>query len=145
MEVCIMPKISTFMYCERAEPNPQGQMHITNPLLVINPVFIPGMFSFSIVFGVIGIDNDLDHQMQLLFLSPDENEAPIINTNTITLPKGVAPVTMISLPPEQKSMMFNLDFRNVVFKKEGIYKTSVFIDGENMGDYPIFVKAGEAQ
>ncbi|MDQ0162012.1 DUF6941 family protein [Aeribacillus alveayuensis] len=138
-----MPKISTFMYCDRAELNPQGQMHITNPLLVMNPVFVPGMYSFSVVFGVQGLDNESDHTLRVLFLSPNENEPPLIDTNTISLPKGTAPKIMISLPPEQKGMMFNMDFRNVVFKTEGTYKTRVYFDGENLGDYPIYVKAGE--
>lgn len=140
-----MPRISTFMYAERAEPNPQGQIQITNPLMVINPMFVPGMFSFTIIFGVVGIDNETDHTMQILFKGPND-EPPIINTNTIPLPKGAVPmVKELELPREHKGMMFNLDFRNVVFKSEGIYTSQVYIDGDLLGEYPIFVKAGEQQ
>lgn len=141
-----MPRISTFMYAERTEPNQQGQMTVSNPLLVINPIFVPGMFSFSIIFGVIGISNQSDHTMQIIFNSPNEEDEPLINTGIIPLSKGMAPFEKtLDLPPEQKGMMFNLDFRNVVFKTEGIYKSTVFIDGEMLGEHPIYVKGGEPQ
>lgn len=133
------------MYAERTEPNQQGQMTITNPLMLINPMFVPGMFSFSIIFGVVGINNQSDHTMQILFHSPSEEGEPLINTGTITLPKGAAPLEKLNLPPEQNSMMFNLDFRNVVFKTEGLYKSQVYINGDLLGEYPIYVKAGEPQ
>ena len=139
-----MPRISTFMYAERTEPNLNGQMTVTNPLLVINPIFVPGMFSFSIIFGVIGISNQSDHTMQILFNSPNEDEEPLVNTGVIPLAKGMAPLEKIlDLPPDQKGMIFNLDFRNAVFKTEGIYKSTVLIDGEILGEFPIYVKGGE--
>lgn len=128
------------MYCDKAEQNQNGQLTINNPLLVINPVFVPGLFSFSVVFGVMGINFDFDHTVRLVFLDGEDNV--IIDSNNISLPKGVIPDDAIGLPPEERGFMFNLDFRNVVFKTEGTYKTQVYIDGDLMGDYPIFVKAG---
>jgi hypothetical protein len=139
-----MPKILTFMYCDRAEPNHQGQLQIINPLLVLNPIFIPGMYSFSIAFGVMGINNDEDHTFRIQFLSPNEDQ-PMIDSNTISIPKGVVPKVNLGLPQEFRSMMLNMDFRNVIFKTEGLYYTRVFIDNEHKDDFPIYVKAGEPQ
>jgi hypothetical protein len=138
-----MPRIATFMYCDRAEPNPQGQLNITNPLLAINPVFIPGMFSFAMVFGVVDIDKDEDHTVQVQFFTPNDGEGPLIDTNTINLTKGSIQEEKSGLPPHLSGMMFNLDFRNVVFKTEGIYKSHVYFDGEFLGEFPIYAKGGE--
>lgn len=141
-----MPRISTFMYAERTEPNQQGQMTITNPLITINPMFVPGMFSFSIIFGIVDINNDSDHTIQITFNSPNDEDTPLINTDVISLQNRVIPLeNEVDLPLEQKNLMFNLDFRNVVLKTEGLYKSKVYIDGTLSGEYPIYVKAGETQ
>lgn len=138
-----MPRISTFMYSERVETNNQGQMNIANPLLALNPMYIPGMFSFCITFGVIGFDQQMDHSLRILFLSPIEGEDPIIDTKSLPISPGNFPRKEIGLPPEQKGTVFNLDFRNVVFKNEGLYKTQVYFDGDLLGEYPIYARAGE--
>lgn len=137
-----MPNISNFMYCERIEPGPNGQLLLTNPLLIINPMFVPGMFSFGVVFGIKDMNLDENHALRLLFLSPDEKDAPIIDTNNLPLARETLSGQKIGLPVEEQGVMLNLDFRNVVLKSEGTYKTVIILDGVTLGEYSIYVKAG---
>src|SRR6478736_2607390 len=118
MEVFIMPRVSTFMYCEDTKQNERGQLEIINPLNVFQPAFVPGMFSFSIVFGILGADPaERDYILQVRFLSPNKDEQPLIDSGPITLGHDPnQPAT--NLPQEAKGMMGNMDFRNVVLRNE---------------------------
>ncbi|MDK2600154.1 hypothetical protein QO179_18395 [Bacillus stercoris] len=49
-----MPTVSTFIYCEKAEPDQNGKLTVVQPLLSLIPAFISGMFSFSIAAGLKG-------------------------------------------------------------------------------------------
>jgi hypothetical protein len=148
MEVFIMPRISTFMYCEKAEPNQNGKLQIEQPLLALNPAFVPGMFSFSIVAGLTGVDRQMKHELRILFLSPEEGQDPLIDTGVLTIEADSSlhskeePINPLE---DHGGLMFNLDFRNVVLKSEGVYQTVVIVDGDVLGEYPIYTKSGNAQ
>ncbi|MED4057447.1 hypothetical protein P4654_25425 [Niallia taxi] len=142
-----MPKVATFMYCERAEQDQNGKIQISNPLLAMIPLYVPGTFSFSVVFSVTGITIDQDNSIRILFKGPNESEAPLVDTGDALIPKGAldTPIDTRDVPIEFKGMMFNLDFRNINLKYEGIYTSIVYINGDLTGEFPIYVKAGEPQ
>ena len=37
--------------------------------------------------------------------------------------------------------MLGMDLRNVIIRQEGAYYTEVFLDGKNLGEFDIYVKA----
>lgn len=139
-----MPYVSAFMYCEgtHLNNNPQGkqQMVVSGPLNIFRPMFVPGLFSFSLVFGVNDYDTNRDHRFQLLFLSPEKDDEPVIDTGVMHFP---AEVDKNDLPEEMRGIMLSFDFRNVVFRREGIYKTVIIFDGERIGEFSIPVKGQE--
>jgi hypothetical protein len=135
-----MPKISTFMYCEEAIGNGQ-KMQISGPLQIITPLFVPGMFSFAVVFGILDVDlSTCSYSLQVKFLSPQKDEI-LIDSGVLQLDKQQQSEN--KLPPEMRGVMFNFDFRNVPFRQEGIYKTVILLNGEEIGEFPIQVKGGE--
>ncbi|MED3854229.1 hypothetical protein P4607_22970 [Priestia megaterium] len=139
-----MPRISTFMYCESTQfigqPNSNNQkLTIENPLHVFAPPFIPGTFSFGIVFGLLGIDPSEEHALRLVF-SYSKGTDPVIDTGSVNIPKQLEN----NVPVETNGFMMNMDFRNVIFREEGSYETQLFLNGEILGTFPIIVKRGES-
>lgn len=141
-----MPRISTFMYCEatgeEALPDGQKRLHVVQPMQILNPVFIPGTLNFSIVFGLLGIETEKSHQLQFLFRKKGSEEAAILNTNTINLQPMFDPAEL-ELPAEQRGLIGNLSFQNVIFRSEGNYESEIIFDGESLGIFPIYVMAKE--
>lgn len=140
-----MPRITTFMYSEGTlhEPIPNGQrLHVVSPLITFTPVFIPGTMSFSVTIGLLDIDIEKEHTLQLKFISPILDEDAVIDTGVVDVPRNIDP-SMFELPPDMRGIILNLGFQNVVFRHEGIYKTQVFFDGDSLGEYPIQVKGKE--
>ncbi len=132
-----MPYISTFMYCENTqiENTPEGKMHITGPMHIITPMFIPSMFSFCVAFGVLDLSLDKQHSLRYIFKDPSGEI--VVDTNDIHLP---IQELKIDLPKDMNGMLLNMDFRNIALRIEGEYKSEVFIDGQSLGVFPIKVK-----
>ncbi|WP_455793016.1 DUF6941 family protein [Clostridium butyricum] len=133
-----MERISTFVYCESVqnENTPTGiKNNILGPMNALRPMYIPGTFSFSIFLSILGIDLSKTHIMKIIFTDGKEN---IVNTGDSQLPaQDLEP----DLPESERGFMMNMDLRNVVLKKEGIYKTQVYFDDKLLGEYPIYVQA----
>lgn len=134
-----MPIISTFMYCEEAKPI-GDKLQINNPLNIFRPPFVPSTFSFSIVFGILGLDITEDLSLvRLIFKKQDE---VVIDTGNLEIKQEKDP-NLTVLPMEARGLMANLDFRNVILRSEGMYETDIYLNGEKIGNYPIYVKGGE--
>lgn len=140
-------RISTFMYCESTSqiPGQSGEMQklqINAPLLNFTSDFVPTNYSFSIVCGILGFDMSKQNSLRLIFKFISE-EKSIIDTNTIYTPVN-DDKSQLFLPEEERNIIFNIDFRNVVFSKEGTYETLVYANEEHLGTYPItMIKRGE--
>lgn len=133
-----MARITTFVYCENVENGntPTGpKNNIIGPMNAIRPMFIPGTFSFSIFASILGVDLKAPHTFRIEFFS--ETKA-ILDTGNAQLPsQSLEP----DLPESERGFMINMDFRNVVFEKEGEYVSKVYFDDKLLGEYPIYVKA----
>lgn len=102
-------------------------------LSALNPEYIPGLFSFSTIVTIIGIDISKEHVLRLVF----ENDG-----ETVGLIEG--PIPPIddpgNLPAEHKGINLSVDWNNVNLKREGIYTLSVFVDNEKLKDKSVYVK-----
>jgi hypothetical protein len=137
-----MPIITTFMFCEQAELNPQTQkLQVISPIHVFTPAFVPGMFSFSLVFGVLGVDPKKENTFQISVVDQKEEEI-ILDTGIMHIPSNPDD-KLEQLPPEMRGMMVNMDFRNVIFRKEGIYKAQIYINSEKTGEFQVPVRGAE--
>lgn len=146
LEELNMPHVSTFMYAEgsMSETTPQNQqrLHVVSPLHIFVPMFVPGTFSFCVVFGILDINTDKDHILRITFSNPNKDEPPLIDTGDMHLPRVNDPNAQ-ELPQEMRGIMTNISFQNVVLRYEGIYESEVFFDGDSLGIFPIQVKGKE--
>lgn len=129
-----MINISSFVYCEyvQTEFTPKGpRPKVIRPLQVLEPVAVPSNYSFSTVCCITGLDCEIEHTIQMLFIDPDGN----VLKDTRDLKFKFPSKEMMG------NMQFNLDARNIILRKEGEYKTKVFVDGECIGEYSIPVIA----
>lgn len=133
-----MAEISTFLYCENVQPSHNGGMTINGPMQIITPKYIPGVFSFTIFLGIIGLDVSESHTLQIKFMKKD-GDKEIIDTGKINIQNQEEKENI--LPLDMRGFMANLDFRNVELKTEGEYVTKVILDDDLKGEFPIKAKA----
>ncbi len=134
-------KVSTFVYC-LGTTNMEGDnapINAMGVLPVLTPDFIPSTFSFSIIIGIRGIDDECNHTMDIIFKDSLKNnlvEAKDILISANQLQRGEQ-----SLPKEYRGIVLGMDLRNVIIKQEGVYFTEVYFDRKKLGDFDIYVKA----
>ena len=134
-----MAYISSFTYCDniQTEMTPQGPRNqIVNPIQILAPVAVPGNYSFAIACNIAGFDIEVENTIRIQFgLSSEE---VIYDTGEI---KFQVPKEQIKAD-KPGVMQFNLDMRNLIFKKTGTYITKVFVNTEQIGEYGIEVIEG---
>lgn len=138
-----MPIIASHILGENLQSVPNGMggivQHLTAPMTVIRPQYIPGNYSFSALIGIKDIDMQRENTMQVLLKTP---------TGEVLNDLGEKPLPVVvpdsNLPPEYAGFMLGVDFRNVVFAEAGCYKIEITINNELIGDIevPVFRKAG---
>lgn len=107
-----------------------------NILPVLNPEYIPGLFSFSVIITILGVDTKIPHKLLLKLLSPaGEN---IVDFPPLDMPIIDEPDS--NLPSEYRGINMAIDWNNVNFKSSGLYKLAVDVDGFDIGSKEIYVK-----
>lgn len=137
-----MAKLANFIYCLNAERHqiPQGNGESINAmgvLTVLRPEFVPGAFSFSIIFSILDIDIKTNGKIQIIF--KDNSNKEVINTGEIIIPP-IPREEEDPLPAEYVGYNLSMDFRNVVFETNGNYAMEVYYNNELIGTNPIYVK-----
>ncbi len=138
-----MAKLANFIYCISADRVPANDgkgvsINAMGVMTALTPEFLPGTFTFSVIFSVLDIDVSVDNSIRIVF-SKDGEEADLVNTGIIMLPPMPEP-DEVELPKEYKGVYMSMDFRNVVFETEGLYNTTVFFNSQLIGSSPIYVK-----
>lgn len=137
-----MPTLGSVLYCEGISQmdTPGGTKQQINGLMVnMRPMFVPGLFSFSIVIPIKGLDLMRQHEVQIMFKCRETGEVSLDTGKNIIH----ATEAETDLPLEETGIVMNLDFRNVIINNEGYYDTEVYIDGEMIGKGPIYVKGAK--
>lgn len=137
-----MAKLSNFLYCLNVESKPgvhssEASINAIGVLPTLNPEFVPGAFSFSIVFSIWDFDETLCNQIKIVFKDQMNNE--LVNTGNIVLPQKSAEKS-VKLFPQYVCYNLSMDFRNVVFEKEGEYITDIYFNDNLLGSNPIYVR-----
>ena len=47
----------------------------------------------------------------------------------------------LDLPNEARGIILSMELRNAILREEGMYSTEIVLDGKNLGEYEIYVKA----
>lgn len=138
-----MANLTNFIYCINAErvSSSDGKGDSINAMGVLStltPEFVPGTFSFSIIFSVLDVNVSGNNTIQIIF-SKDGEEKGLVDSGIITIPP-MPDNDKIGLPNEYKGLNMSMDFRNVIFEVEGLYNTAVFFNGQLLSNNPIYVK-----
>jgi len=138
-----MANLANFIYCLNAEriPAADGQGESVNALGIVNaltPEYVPGAFSFSIVFSVLKLDVKKHNSIRVVFSSSEDSKV-LVDTQEIMIPPA-AEENSINLPEENKGFIMSMDMRNVVFETNGLYETEIIVNQETIGKVPIYVK-----
>ena len=138
----MMPHITMFTYSELFQlqnlPEGKGQrLNIINPILVIIPEFLPTTYSFSVTFGILGVKMEVPHELKITFWGPDEEV--IFDSGNLNIQFPI-PENKKGLPEDMRGPVISMDIRNAALEEEGEYFTKIFLDGEEMGKYPIKIK-----
>ena len=128
-------KVTPFVYCEGFLPQDGKPPAIQGVLNIITPQFIPTTFSFGILFGIIGIELEKTHTLTYQFVDPSKKVVLSMDNIQATVPRNM------SLPDEIQGLIMHIDLRNVLMETEGEYKSTITVDGEFVGEFPIVVKA----
>lgn len=138
-----MVSLTNFIYCLNAERKPpiEGQGDSINAigvLSVMTPEFVPGTFSFSIIFSVLGVDIKESNELRVVFQGEGQDKA-LVDTGNIRVPP-MPNEDSVKLPPECLGYNLSMDFRNVVFESDGYYTTEVYLNDKPIGSRSIYVK-----
>lgn len=138
-----MAKLANFMYCINAERVPavdgKGEsLNAIGVMSVLMPEFVPGTFSFSVIFSILDIDTSETNVIRIVFLKEGEDNV-LADSGIIALPP-MSDTNGIDLPDEYKGLNMSMDFRNVVFETEGVYNTKILFNNQLLEDNLIYVK-----
>lgn len=136
-----MARLGNFIYCLNAErvPAVNGKGDTINAMGVLSALtleFMPGTFSFSIIFSVLDADASQRNDIQIVFSKKD---TVLIDSGVISIPP-IENTDNYDLPKEYKGLNMSMDFRNVIFKEEGLYQTKVVFNNHEVGINEIYVK-----
>ena len=136
-----MARLANFIYCLNAErrvaTDGVGEsMNAMGVLPIITPEFVPGSFSFSIIFSIQGVDTEKANTMQILF---SKGDVILVDSGVITMPP-MPTLKDDGLPMEYKGLNMSMDLRNVVFREDGLYTTTIILNNENLRSNSIYVK-----
>lgn len=129
-----MSRISDIIFCMEAESIEGSGVTAHKILTALNPEYVPGLFSFSIVITIIDLDYSKGHKLQICFFDPSEEKVFEVNGDTPIIEDDS------NLPNEYKGLNIAMSWNNVNFKVSGIYKVKIFVDDVELGDKSIFVK-----
>ena len=132
-----MSKLLNFVYCLSVERENE-KVSASNILSILTPEFIPGSFSFAIVFSISDVNPTEKNTIKVIFKNSEE-DITLVDSGEIIIP---APETKdgTNLLDEKIGLDLSMDLRNVVFEKEGFYTTQIFFNGELIGEREIRVK-----
>ena len=136
-----MPEIKNFIYCmgTKSDTRPGEERRVTSVEGIQNcllPDYIPGNFSFSIVFSLLDLEPGEEYCVEVSFNHENEEVARV---EDIQLTGRID--NKYNVPEKFFGYQIAIDFRNVLLNEEGVYHTIVSLNGEEKGDYPIYVKA----
>lgn len=129
-----MAEIKNFVYSLNVD-TVDGRTDIVGILNAMTPEYIPGLFSFSISFTLLGIAEG-EHSFVVKFKNPEKEVIAGIDNAIVLYEKD----RNSNLPDEQKGINIAAGLQNVNFKKSGLYSTEIILDGTSMGEYYIFAK-----
>lgn len=124
-----MAKVGFIMFADEVfSSNPvANELMVKNPKIALTPEYIPGQFSFFVVFSLLDLREGEQYQLEII-LTHEESGDEVLKNEQISFNF----VKDKNNPVAEKinGSIINIHLNNIVFKKEGLYKFTIKIDGE---------------
>lgn len=130
-----MVTIKNFVFCLTAS-NTAERQDVTGLLSVMAPEYIPGLFSFTVYFSLLGLQEG-EHEIQLRFKDDEGIVAADTGATPLLYTEAESP---IEIPKEHLGVNLATMLQNVDLKHSGLYTMDIILDGQVVGSYDIFVK-----
>ena len=132
----IMIEVHDIVFCLNATNEVGRGASAHQVFSTMNPEYIPGLFSFSTVITLLGIDSLREHKIMLTLKREDDQEVVVAKL------EGMLPIIeeLENLPDEIKGVNLAVGWNNINFTNEGMYRLSVFVDEMLIDGKSIYVK-----
>ena len=124
-------RINNIVFCENTQqatlPDGKSITVLMNPTPELNPPYIPGLFSFSVSFGISEIGESSQLTASVKLFDPQNELVTFIEISENNIPAGY------------KNLTINCDMRNVKVLEEGIYRLHIEVLGE-MKDESVMIR-----
>ena len=130
-----MVVLKNFLYCLRTDQNLDGIVNVEGVMSVLQPEYVPGMFSFNIFFTLLGLSVG-SHSLNVEFRNPDGEVVISVEEKNLEY----FPPETDELPLEQAGLNIVIQMQNVVMRTNGLYTTTVQLDDTDLGEFEIYVK-----
>ncbi len=130
-----MVTVKNFVFCLSAS-NLAERQDVTGLLSIMTPEYIPGLFTFSVYFTLLGLEEG-EHEIQLQF--KDNAGIIVADTDVSALPYTM-PESPIEIPKEYLGVNLAIMLQNVDIKHSGLYTIDIILDGNILESHDIFVK-----
>lgn len=129
-----MAKVSDIIFSLNATTLPNGGANASTILTALNPEYIPGLFTFSVLVFLLDLEPGKEMNLSISFVDPNGDNAAYIES----------PIQYegddSNIPQEYKGLNIGVDWKNVNLKVSGLYKLQVAVNGDILAEKPIFVK-----
>ena len=134
-------RASDFIFCLKATNfNEEGPCAKTI-LSFLNPEYVPGLFSFSVIIILLGVDPTSTHDLEVVFYDPNQEVVAQLLTELPTVKEREEN----GIPAEFTGVNVAIDFSNVNFRRSGLYQMKVKFDHSEVAEKSIFVRGKNEQ
>jgi len=134
-----MPEVTFFMCALQTLKDDQNVLVVRGPLNTLKPPYIPGAFSFSVVFGMRGFKLNAKHVIRLVFKDPDGKEIRQLGPFPLQVPGDVEP----DKSDEYREFIADIHLQNITFEQEGIHTAEIYLDDKKIDEFSIPVTPGK--
>ena len=136
-----MVRLTNFVYCADSRlTNEKNAVDALNILSVFKPSYIPGPFTFSIVFSLIGVEENNRNRIRIEFQQDFGAKEILFNSGEIVIPE----FKKDNLNEDKiTGLNFRFEFKNVIFKENGLYVTKIYFNDELLGERLIPIEGGK--
>lgn len=129
-----MVKLENVIFCMHAESVSGRGVTAETILATLFPDYIPGLFTFSVILIILGLDPQADHSFKAEFWSPS-GECVVNIGGPFSIPNPD-----LSIPQEYQGVNLAMNWNNTNLRSSGVYKLKVWVDNKLIGEKDIFVK-----
>lgn len=141
LEAAMSVRVSDFIFCLKATNLSEEGPCAKTILSFLNPEYVPGLFSFSVILILLGVDPTRAHDLEVVFYDPNQEAVAQLLTELPSVKERVE----YGIPAEFIGVNVAIDFSNVNFRRSGLYQMKVKFDHSEVDEKSIFVRGKNEQ